>query len=1073
MKFRKLLLTSLITVVSFITLVAQNFITVSGLVTDINGFGVEGVTINVSVFFADSSFAQATTITGIQGDYLVQLEAGDPNILGFVQVDMVDCNNTIQTQFFTTLNGINDFEANFTYCGNISTDSCEVFIIRESNPGMVDILTAWTPPNQTATYLWNTGETTQSIFPPKNGTYCVTVTLEPLGCTVSDCINFNMDSSFMCFAYIVTTQNNDGSYDLTAYSTGVAPYTYSWNTGDTGQTLVNVGPGTYCVIVTDSTGCFYSSCTIIQDNNFCEAYISQDPATGGLTAYGYGLPPVTYLWSTGETTQTIYPQVEGLYCVTVTDANNCVATSCYDYFQFDSCGVYVYAYMENDSTLALEAYPWGYGLTYSFQWNTGETGNIIHPTDPFQTYCVTVTDDTNCVSEGCYEPNNWCYAWLDLNYLDTSTAVITVNTDPIFNWPGTPPPTYLWSNGETTSSITVDSSGDYCVTVTLGTGCITEACTYVDFENLSTDCQAWVVQYPDSTNTEWYAYVYASGWGTFEYEWSTGDTTDIIQLDPNEFACVTVTSSLGCETVACVDTFFSPCQPYISVEYNSENEAILKAYASNDPNQSGVYTWSTGQTGNEIIVNTPGNYCVTFTGGGCTGTACVDVWFWTTCNVTIVTTDSMFGTLFTAIPSGVPPFSYLWDNGSTDQTILIDFGQLDHCVTVTDATGCVATACTYPFDSCYAYIYVDYTPDPVLNVVSNDWITFCQWNTGIGDTMLWLQVTEPGTYCATITTLNGCETTTCITLDSLNAPGIADVISGYVFADTLTTLRGTVHAYLIDNNTGGVFGEVGSSEIRQDGFYAISGLNPGIYLVKADFQANTEEDLLYIPTYHASATTWEEADPHVLPNLLTITTDIKLVRKIGHNGIGVIGGTVTDPNHLIASGETEEDRNLVGIGNVVILLYDETGTPIDYVKSDENGNFRFENLPFGTYRLKFDIPGIASPEVWVTLTQENPEKLQVNLIAENGSVGVHEPKSEVIDIYPNPAKEEINMTLPGGEAPYEIQIVDMQGRFMFSGSARNYNGILSIDVSRLSAGLYQVRLLNDGHRFHGRFLKQE
>src|SRR5205085_10349490 len=36
----------------------------------------------------------------------------------------------------------------------------------------------------------------------------------------------------------------------------------------------------------------------------------------------------TYLWSTGETTQTITVQASNNYCVTITDSNNCTNSDC-------------------------------------------------------------------------------------------------------------------------------------------------------------------------------------------------------------------------------------------------------------------------------------------------------------------------------------------------------------------------------------------------------------------------------------------------------------------------------------------------------------------------------------------------------------------------------------------------------------------------------------------------------------------------------------------------------------------------------------------------------------------------
>ena len=181
---------------------------------------------------------------------------------------------------------------------------------------------------------------------------------------------------------------------------------------------------------------------------------------------------------------------------------------------------------------------------------------------------------------------------------------------------------------------------------------------------------------------------------------------------------------------------------------------------------------------------------------------------------------------------------------------------------------------------------------------------------------------------------------------------------------------------------------------------------------------------------------------------------------------------VTDPNNILA-GQDADPRNQTGVANVVVLLFDESGTPIDYVRSLEDGTFRFVNLPLGTYRLQFDIPGIQSPEVWVTLTQDAPEKLQVTLIAENGSVAVDDPVSQDIQLYPNPAKEEVSMVVPGDDMPYDISVIDMQGRLIYAGSARNHNGILSLDVSKYSNGLYHINLLKENRLYHGRFIKQE
>ena len=992
----KLLLVSLFTTMSLTGLFSQ--VNVHGTVTDSNGDPQEGINILVSAFYADSSVYFESVFTIADGTYEVEFPSPPLNFIGFVQVSMVDCWGTVVTLNYTIFNGPNDIEANFVYCEQIMIDSCVVYIIEEWNPGALNSLTAWTPLNVNVDYLWSTGEVTQTIFPQSSGEYCVTVSF-PWGCTATDCYNFVMDSSFLCFAYITSTPNNDGTYDLEAISEGIPPFVYAWNTGDSTQTLNDVGPGTYCVTINDSNGCDYTTCIFIDDFSFCDVWISEEP-NGALIAQGYGLPPLSYLWNTGQTSEIIYPNQEGLYCVTVTDQNQCSASSCYYYGSFeDSCYVYVIAVYTDSNTIGLQAIPSTNANSVTYLWSTGETTDIIYPQDPNLTYCVTMTDANGCVAAGCFEPFNYCYAWVDIQYLDTTTAVLSVYSDPIYNWGG-PNATYLWSNGDTTETITVHESGTYCVTVSLGQNCTTEACAYVDFDSLQYACSAWVFQYPDSTG-QWFAEVFAWGYGDFTYLWTTGDTTPVIQLDyPNQYVCVTATNTFGCVTEACVDTFFNPCKVYISVNY-VQQIAILEAFGWNNPGQNADYVWSNGQTGPVITVNEEGTYCVTVTGGGCVSEACVEVIFWNfdSCGVWILTEELPAGIQYSAQAWGVSPFTYTWSNGYSGQSQIVENAIPQLCVTVTDAVGCVAVACNQ--------------------------------NAG-----------EPG-Y----------------------------ILTGFVFADTLVSITGFVYGYAMDPN-GGVFELVDSAQII-NGAYRFDDLPTGLYVLKAEITPGTAGYNDYMPTYHLSSPSWETATPVAVPNWLPVTKDIWMIKIDTTGGGGVIGGVITDPNHIVAQAEEEEVRGGSGLSGVTIILSDAQGKALNYTTSLQNGSFRFTDLPFGTYRISYDIPGIYSPVIWVTLTENDPERLQVSLVVNLGSVDVEEPEIQLVELYPNPAKENITIKLPADNSNYYIQVVDMQGRIVRTGSVESQNSILLIDVEQYSPGLYHINLKGENSSYFGRFVKQE
>jgi gliding motility-associated-like protein len=117
---------------------------------------------------------------------------------------------------------------------------------------------------------------------------------------------------------------------LTAYVTGARyPLTYLWSNGQTTSSINNLPPGTYSVTITDRYGRVIkavdsvkvlndSSCLILV--KFTEQGTCPMAKNGSLTATETGgRNPVKYLWTTGDTTNTISNLAPGNYNITVTD----------------------------------------------------------------------------------------------------------------------------------------------------------------------------------------------------------------------------------------------------------------------------------------------------------------------------------------------------------------------------------------------------------------------------------------------------------------------------------------------------------------------------------------------------------------------------------------------------------------------------------------------------------------------------------------------------------------------------------------------------------------------------------
>ncbi|MCB0794927.1 MAG: SBBP repeat-containing protein, partial [Flavobacteriales bacterium] len=122
---------------------------------------------------------------------------------------------------------------------------------------------------------------------------------------------------------------NNGS--ITVNSTGTAPFTYQWQSGQTTQTINNLAPGPYFVTVTDVNGCSAQGAFQIAEPPALDIQPSVNDATcdnangsASVNVSG-GTPPYFYAWSTGSTTNSINNVTGGSYSLTVTDALGCQA----------------------------------------------------------------------------------------------------------------------------------------------------------------------------------------------------------------------------------------------------------------------------------------------------------------------------------------------------------------------------------------------------------------------------------------------------------------------------------------------------------------------------------------------------------------------------------------------------------------------------------------------------------------------------------------------------------------------------------------------------------------------------
>lgn len=386
-------------------------------------------------------------------------------------------------------------------------------------------------------YSWSTGETTQSISVSPNTTTTYTVTgTDAEGNTTSDTVTVTVNEIPTANAGDDTEVCEGSEITLTA-SGGT---TYLWSNGETTQSIT-VSPTTttnYSVIAT-SNGCSSTdevTVTVlprqtINAGNDVDIYFGESTT---LSVTGVG----DVLWSTGETTAsiTVSPTNDTTYTVEVTAANGCTSTDEVTVTVVGSVSASAGPDIDicKGETTVLTA---SGGDTYL--WSTGETSESI-TVNPDETTTYTVIVSTSYTS-------------------DTAEVTVTVNDIPevdagedqeisygeYITLSATGAETYLWSNGATQPNIAVSPQETTTYYVTGFTNnCSNLADVTVNVSNaVNADAgKDQIICFGES--------ITLTATGGEDYLWSTGETTQSIEVVPTQTTTytVTVTNQFGSDT---------------------------------------------------------------------------------------------------------------------------------------------------------------------------------------------------------------------------------------------------------------------------------------------------------------------------------------------------------------------------------------------------------------------------------------------------------------------------------------------------------------------------------------------
>lgn len=243
---------------------------------------------------------------------------------------------------------------------------------------------------------------------------------------------------------------------------------YIWNNDSTNQILEVFSPGDYIVTVTDANGCTGEASFEVTENASLSPVISGilEFCEGSNTTLDAGAGFSIYEWSTGDTSQTIVVTDGNNYGVLVTDDDGCTGSANVTTIVNSNPAVTIggsTSYCVGGFTI-LDA---GDGFA-TYTWNNDSISQTITVSTPGD-YSVEVVDTNGCFGSALVTVEEST----SLNPVITGDDAFCENGSTTLN-AGSGFDTYLWSDGTTEQTLTVNVADDYSVTVSDTQGCTGE-----------------------------------------------------------------------------------------------------------------------------------------------------------------------------------------------------------------------------------------------------------------------------------------------------------------------------------------------------------------------------------------------------------------------------------------------------------------------------------------------------------------------------------------------------------------------------------------------------------------------
>lgn len=920
---------------------------------------------------------------------------------GTYAVTVTDAYGCTATGSWFVSNDVSNCEA---YCylnisqNNIVDDQCG------AGTGSIDITV-----NQAAyPYLvqWSNGQSSEDIGSLVSGSYTITVTdanqcVETATFTVA-----NQTGTLSVQTDVIqneTCGTGNGSIGISV-SGGALPYSFQWSNGSTSEDISSLDAGTYTLTLTDANNCtLITTFPISNDagNLSVVATLTQAScgnANGAITQNvtgGFGNK--TYSWSNGSVLQSLTGLLPGTYSCTITDAGGCSLSETY-YIANTSGAVSISSSVITNETCggsngAINLTCSGTGLSYL--WSNGAISEDISGLSA-GTYSCTISNTSGCTTQ-----SGPLYVFNAPGTLDAETLVATdevcgngLGYITISVTGGTAPLDFNWSNGSTSQSIYSLHAGTYMLTITDAAGCQLVFSESIANQQGTLDVQNAVVTNETCGQSNGAVNIYVVGGTTpYAYLWNNAATTQDINAVPAGTYAVTITDAAGC-TVQHSEIIENEANGMVAT-YQITNEMCGDGTGAVDLTVSGgtapySYFWSNASVNQDINALHQGQYYCTITdqsscellvgpvlvnnaSGGTTVSS----------STTNETCSQSNGSITLSVSGGVTPYSFIWSNGATTQSISgLQSGT--YAYTVTSAGGCSVTGMAVVEETAGTLIAGFVTADELCGnnagsidiTVSGGTLPFSYiWNDAV--TSEDRSGLSAGTYVCTISDAAGCSVVTS-SISIADQPGTLQQTGFVVTNEVCNQNNGRINFSLSGGTTPYSFTWSNGAHTED-----ITGLTAGLYIVTVTDAAGC--------SFISQGVVIDDNGAFGISN--AIVTNEHCSSNDGLVDISISGGSLPY-SYVWSNGAITQDISSLSAGDYSIFVTDDGGCSdqATYSVIDQGSD-----LAVASASITNAVCAAANGEISVTVTGgvspytfdwSNGEHSQLNTMLSAGNYGL-------------------------------------------------------------------------------------